>query len=73
MNESAKDNFKQYIYIVQARLEPSWCKIGITNNLDRRLKEYNSMTGKSADNSYRYLYTASVGDIYQTTITIHLQ
>ena len=42
----------QYIYIVQASLEPSKCKIGKTNDLDRRLKEYNSMTGKSKENIY---------------------
>jgi hypothetical protein len=29
---------KQYIYIVQASLEPSKCKIGKTNDLERRLK-----------------------------------
>jgi hypothetical protein len=26
---------KQYIYIIQASLEPSKCKIGKTNNLER--------------------------------------
>jgi hypothetical protein len=34
------DKAKQYIYIVQASLEPAKCKIGKTNNLERRLKEY---------------------------------
>jgi hypothetical protein len=53
----------QYIYIVQALLEPSKCKIGKTNDLDRRLKEYNSMTGKSKENIYRYLYTCEVKDM----------
>jgi predicted GIY-YIG superfamily endonuclease len=49
----AKDKkLKQYIYIVKALLEPSKCKIGITDDLKRRLKEYNSMTGKSKDNPY---------------------
>ncbi|MDR0569246.1 MAG: GIY-YIG nuclease family protein, partial [Spirochaetaceae bacterium] len=37
---------KQYIYIVQASKETSRCKIGKTNDLERRLKEYNSITGK---------------------------
>jgi hypothetical protein len=56
----AKSREKQYIYIVQALLEPSKCKIGKTNDLDRRLKEYNAMTGKSKENSYRYLLTCEV-------------
>jgi predicted GIY-YIG superfamily endonuclease len=54
---------KQYIYIVQASLEPSKCKIGKTNDLDRRLKEYNGMTGKSQENVYRYLFTCEVKDM----------
>jgi predicted GIY-YIG superfamily endonuclease len=56
---------KEYIYIVQASLEPSKCKIGITNDLERRLKEYNSMTGKSKDNIYQYLFTCEVKDMSQ--------
>ena len=56
----AKDAEKQYIYIVQASLEPSKCKIGKTNDLERRLKEYNNMTGKSKENIYRYLFTCEV-------------
>jgi len=35
----AKGKDKQYIYIVQASLEPAKCKIGKTNDLDRRLKD----------------------------------
>ena len=54
---------KQYIYIVQARLEPSKCKIGKTNDLDRRLKEYNNMTGKSKENAYKYLFCCEVKDM----------
>jgi predicted GIY-YIG superfamily endonuclease len=50
----------EYIYIVQASLEPSRCKIGKTNDLDRRLKEYNSMTGKSSNNIYQYLFSCQV-------------
>lgn len=50
----------QYLYIVQASLEPAKCKIGITDNLERRLKEYNAMTGKSSDNIYKYLFTCEV-------------
>ena len=56
---------KQYIYIVQASLEPSKCKIGKTNDLDRRLKEYNNMTGKSKENICRYLFTCEVKGMAQ--------
>jgi predicted GIY-YIG superfamily endonuclease len=61
----AKDKEKQYIYIVQASLESSKCKIGKTNDLERRLKEYNNMTGKSKENIYRYLFTCEVKDMAQ--------
>lgn len=54
---------KEYIYIVQARLESSKCKIGKTNDLERRLKEYNSMTGKSKENTYQYLFCSEVKDM----------
>lgn len=54
---------KQYLYIAQGSLEPSKCKIGITNDLNRRLKEYNSITGISAENSYSYLFAAEVNDM----------
>ena len=54
---------KQYIYIVQASLELAKCKIGKTNDLDRRLKEYNNMTGKSKENVYQYLYACEVKDM----------
>ena len=60
-----KSAVKQYIYIVQASLEPSKCKIGKTNDLERRLKDYNSMTGKSKENIYRYLFTCEVKDMAQ--------
>ena len=56
---------KEYIYIIQALLEPSKCKIGKTGNLERRLDEYNSMTGKSKENPYRYLFTCEVKDMSQ--------
>ena len=56
---------KQYIYIVQASLELSKCKIGKTNDLERRLKEYNNMTGKSQENIYRYLFSCEVKDMTQ--------
>ncbi|MDR0525344.1 MAG: GIY-YIG nuclease family protein [Spirochaetaceae bacterium] len=53
------------MYIVQASLEPVKCKIGRTENLQRRLKEYNALTGKSKDNIYRYLFTCEVKDAGQ--------
>ena len=61
----AKDNTKQYIYIVQASREPASCKIGKTNDLERRLKEYNNMTGKSQSNIYQYLFTCEVQNMTQ--------
>jgi len=56
----AKENKKQYIYIVQASQELSFCKIGKTNDLERRLQEYNNITGKSKSNIYRYLFSCEV-------------
>ncbi|GBU24868.1 modification methylase [Fibrobacteria bacterium R8-3-H12] len=56
---------KQYICIVQASLEPSKCKIGKTNDLEQRLKEYNNMTGKSKENIYNYLFACDVKDMTQ--------
>lgn len=53
-------DFNEYLYIVQSSIEQTKCKIGITNNLERRLKEYNNMTGKSKDNTYSYIFTAQV-------------
>jgi predicted GIY-YIG superfamily endonuclease len=61
----AKDKEKQYIYIIQASKETTRCKIGKTNDLERRLKEYNNMTGKSKDNIYQYLFTCEVKDMAQ--------
>ena len=67
-DKSEREN--QYFYIVQASLEPSKCKIGKTNDLERRLKEYNSMTGKSKDNVYTYLYTCQVKSMARVEIDI---
>jgi hypothetical protein len=63
MPKSQSEQEKQYIYIVQASLERSKCKIGKTNDLERRLKDYNNMTGKSKENVYQYLYTCEVKDM----------
>ncbi|MCL2304545.1 MAG: GIY-YIG nuclease family protein [Planctomycetaceae bacterium] len=59
------DKAKQYIYIVQALLEPSKCKIGRTNDLETRLKGYNSITGKSKENPYQYLFACEVKNAAQ--------
>ena len=53
---------KPYIYIAQSQQEYAKCKIGITDDLDRRLKEYNSTTGKSLDNTTEYLFTCEIKD-----------
>lgn len=53
----------QYLYIVQSQLEVSKCKIGITNDLNRRLKEYNAITGISSDNTYSILFAAEVSNM----------
>ncbi|MDA0019218.1 GIY-YIG nuclease family protein [Brachyspira hyodysenteriae] len=58
-------NKKEYLYIVQSSLEPAKCKIGITDNLERRLKEYNNTTGKSKDNIYSYIFTCEVKNMHQ--------
>jgi len=60
MVKSKSELENQYIYIVQSSLEPSKCKIGKTNDLERRLKEYNNMTGVSRENIYQYLFTCEV-------------
>jgi predicted GIY-YIG superfamily endonuclease len=60
-----KDKTKQYIYIIQASNESTRCKIGKTNDLGRRLKEYNNMTGKSKDVIYQYLFACEVQDMTQ--------
>ena len=56
---------KQYIYIVQAAKEPSKCKIGITKDLEKRLKDYNNITGKSIENPYEYLFACEVKNMAQ--------
>ena len=61
----AKTKENQYIYIIQAQLEPAKCKIGKTNDLNRRLKEYNSITGVSKENKYQYLFTCEVKNMAQ--------
>jgi predicted GIY-YIG superfamily endonuclease len=56
---------KQYVYIVQSAKENTKCKIGVTNDLERRLKDYNSTTGKSKENISIYLFTCEVSDMKQ--------
>ncbi|MCL2519830.1 MAG: GIY-YIG nuclease family protein [Spirochaetaceae bacterium] len=53
---------KNFVYIIQAKKEKSFCKIGITDDLERRLKEYNSKTGTSSNNFASYLFTCEVTD-----------
>jgi hypothetical protein len=55
-------NNKQYIYIAQAEKEKTRCKIGKTTNLEKRLKTYNSTTGVSLDDFYKYLFACEVKD-----------
>lgn len=66
---------KQYIYITQGAESKSACKIGKTNDLERRLKEYNSMTGNSKDNFYTYLFSCEVKDMakLENDITAHFK
>lgn len=58
-------NISGFLYIVQSSLEPAKCKIGITDNLERRLREYNATTGQSKDNIYTYLFTCKVRNMRQ--------
>jgi predicted GIY-YIG superfamily endonuclease len=59
----APAKLKQFIYIVQAAQEVSFCKIGKTNDLERRLKEYNNMTGRSQSNIYQFVFSCEVKDM----------
>jgi len=69
-NKTQTDKSKQYIYIVQASLEPGKCKIGKTNDLERRLKEYNNMPGKAKENIYQYLFTCEVKNMVQVETAV---
>ena len=63
-----KDKSKQYIYIAQSSNATTRCKIGMTGNLDARLKEYNrKKTAVPVDmlGTYRYLFTCEVQDMRQ--------
>ena len=60
-----KSKSKQYIYITKASNEETSCKIGKTDNLERRLKEYNNMTGQSIDITFQYLFACEVKDMKQ--------
>jgi hypothetical protein len=64
-NKASTSNLRcaQYIYIVQSSKETTKCKIGKTNDLERRLKEYNNMTGKSKETVYQYLFACEVKDM----------
>jgi hypothetical protein len=58
---------KQYVYIVQSSKETNVCKIGITDNYQRRLKDYNNMTSKSKDTVFKYLFVCEVKDMVLET------
>lgn len=68
-----KKTGKQFVYIVQSSKEPSHCKIGITDNLERRLSDYNNMTGTSQENMYQYLFTCEVKNMRQVENDIKAQ
>jgi len=55
----------QFIYIIKETQLGNTCKIGVTNDIDRRLKEYNSYPGKSITNLYQCLFSAKVKDMFQ--------
>jgi predicted GIY-YIG superfamily endonuclease len=61
---------KQYVYIAQSLKEKNVCKIGITDNYERRLKEYNRTTGKSKGNETEYLFVCEVKDMVKVENTI---
>lgn len=68
---------KQYIYLVQSAHQKSLCEIGTTNDLEQRLKEYNTTTektidGKSKSNSYKYLLACEVKNMAQVESTFSL-
>lgn len=56
------DELKRFVYIGRYNLDRHTVKVGITNDLDRRLHEYNHTTGVSSGNEFSYLYTAKVAD-----------
>jgi predicted GIY-YIG superfamily endonuclease len=60
-----EENTQQYIYIVKASNETNTCKIGKTNDLDRRLKDYNNITGISKNTTFQYLFSCEVKDMVQ--------
>jgi len=57
---------KEYIYIAQASNEKTKCKIGLTGDLEERLKTYNrNITGQSSDIIFSYIFTCEVSDMRQ--------
>jgi len=59
-----KEKPKNFVYIVQSSTNVASCKIGITDNLQRRLKDYNNITGVSKD-TFKYLFTCKVKNGWQ--------
>ena len=58
--KTADKKSKQYIYIGRRPTDIALVKIGITNDLQRRLKDYNSQTGISKENLFEYLFACEV-------------
>jgi hypothetical protein len=57
---------KEYIYIGQYSLETGFCKIGLTDNIDKRFQHYNAhKTGKSKTNRFSYLFVCEVKNMRQ--------
>ena len=63
--KTAGSKAKQYIYISQASSDLTKCKIGKTSNLERRLKDYNNLTGQPKNIVHTYLFTCEVKDMAQ--------
>ncbi|MDR1544999.1 MAG: GIY-YIG nuclease family protein, partial [Prevotellaceae bacterium] len=61
-----QDSFKEYIYIGQyLNAAANVCKIGKSNDLERRLKEYNHTTGLSTTTKFQFLFTCEVKNMAQ--------
>ena len=57
---------KRYVYIGRYKLDdPTKCKIGIAQDLQQRLSQYNSATGISKSNPFAYIFTCEVKNASQ--------
>ena len=55
---------KQFFYIVKEEIVTNSCKVGVSSDLEQRLKQYNG-TGKSITNLFQCLFAAEVSDMFQ--------